>query len=512
MRSKRCCRWTKFRATTSVALFLISSGLTAGTIPFTKEFVDDPVPPGSVITLRFTISPAGVLTDLAFTDDLNASLPGLIATGLPLNNVCGTGSVVSGSSVITLTGGNGRGCSFDVTLAVPANAAEGEYLNTTSGITGNIDGVPAEGDPAQDTLTVEYLNRLTLEKSFLDDPALPGDLVSLEFTLTSLNEGDSATGITFTDDLDASLPGLVAVGLPQADVCGPGSSVSGDSVVTLTDGSLPAAGSCTFAIVVQIPNDASKQAHLNTTSTVEALFDGSLGSGDAASDYLHVGLCTEPDRGDGTTILPPGECAYVWSMQSESLLQWPQAGMQVSARLHQYDCVQPGCETPGGTLGGAQHLFDATVTVEFEGTGELAGFHRVIDMIVAPAAEIDSAPRTLGDPVQSFQTDLLFLQAAYDGFSVGDPDFFAFTLVIQTAPGSTTLTDLGDGTFDVFSYFDALHQFVFTGAITPGPLQGITEEMFDNTRLLAVVPDSTGLIFTDGFESGDTSAWSSTVE
>ncbi|MEJ2084695.1 MAG: hypothetical protein P8Y44_03330, partial [Acidobacteriota bacterium] len=390
----------KLTALVSTIASLLASVLAAGEgVNLSKEFIDDPVPPGAEVTLRFYFIAAGAVSDLSFSDDLDAALSGLVATGLPVNDVCGPGSVLSGTSVITLTGGNGRACNFDVTLMVPAGAAEGDYLNTTSLATGSIDGSPVEGGPAQDTLRVEFIDRIVLEKRFLDDPALPGDQVTLEFTLTSLNEGEAATAIAFSDDLEAALPGLSAVGLPQSDVCGPGSQLSGDAMVTLSNGSLAPAADCTFSATVQIPFSATKGAHLNTTSTVEASFSGSEGGGDAASDYLHVGRCVEADRGDGTTMMPPASCSYVWSMKKESLTFLPTSGIEISARVHQYDCLQPGCEVPGGTLAGTQHEFNAVVTLDIVGTGDLEGFRRTIDLVSAPPVEINSAPRTPGDPV-----------------------------------------------------------------------------------------------------------------
>ena len=56
---------------------------------------------------------------------------------------------------------------------------------------------------------------LAIRKAFTDDPVAPGGTVTLEFTI--LHDEDApgdATGIAFTDDLAAGLPGLAAVGLP----------------------------------------------------------------------------------------------------------------------------------------------------------------------------------------------------------------------------------------------------------------------------------------------------------
>ena len=60
---------------------------------------------------------------------------------------------------------------------------------------------------------------LSLMKSFTDDPVAPGGTVTLEFTLSNLDPSNAASAIAFTDDIDATLPGLMAAGLPMA-ACG----------------------------------------------------------------------------------------------------------------------------------------------------------------------------------------------------------------------------------------------------------------------------------------------------
>lgn len=132
-----------------------------GDLLFTKEFTDDPVAPGDSVTLEFTITASGLFSvaDLAFTDDLDAALSGLVATGLPATDVCGAGSTLSGTSVISLAGGSlaeGGICTFSVTLDVPGGASDGAYVNTTSDLsaTRSDDGaVTVSG--ATDTLDVD---------------------------------------------------------------------------------------------------------------------------------------------------------------------------------------------------------------------------------------------------------------------------------------------------------------------------------------------------------------------
>ena len=58
-----------------------------------------------------------------------------MATGLPMSDVCGAGSEISGTSFLTFTGGNlpaGASCTFPVEVQIPTTAVPGTFLNETS--------------------------------------------------------------------------------------------------------------------------------------------------------------------------------------------------------------------------------------------------------------------------------------------------------------------------------------------------------------------------------------------
>ena len=219
-----------------------------------KEFTNDPVSPGESVNLRFEIlnlSPSGAVTGIAFSDNLDDALTGLVATGLP-SSACG--GTLSGTDTISLAGGSlaaGGDCTFDVAVTVPLDAEAGVYPNTTSSLIAD-SGVT--GDPATDDLVIDLIE---FTKSFQASDAAPGSAVDLQFNIQ--NPGTSANnvvGLTFLDDLDAALSGLVATGLPANDVCGTGSMLDGTSELTLTGGNLLPEGSCTFSVSLQIPFSA----------------------------------------------------------------------------------------------------------------------------------------------------------------------------------------------------------------------------------------------------------------
>jgi hypothetical protein len=204
--------------------------------------------------------------------------------------VCGAGSQISGAGLLSFTGGAvpaGGSCSFSVPLQVPATAPGGAHTNVTSQVTGDVAGFPVSGNAAVDDLMV---NRLTLSKAFAG-PVPAGDMTTLTFTVDNLDVTSGVANISFTDDLDAVVSGMVAVGLPLSDVCGAGSLLSGTSLVTLSGGNLAAAGSCTITVDVEIPSSTAPATYLNTTSEI---FEAGAPAGEPATADLVVEPAVAP--------------------------------------------------------------------------------------------------------------------------------------------------------------------------------------------------------------------------
>ena len=229
-------------------------------------------------------------------------------------------------------------------------------------------------------------------------------------------------------------------------------------------------------------------------------------------------LCQLPDNGSGTVTLPPIGCQFTSPDEVFLIIDGlpPGTTIEMQGTLKDFICCGSGCplctlplapaecETVGGTLGGNGHCFEATLELIVTGTGDLAGYHRNLSVTVF--GEVHTAPRNSGDPVQTFAQVIYQL----DGQLYGDPDFCTFHLLAGTSnslpnSGQCTLTDLGNGNFNVDSFFDITYQIQFEGC--PGsPLDGfmgittatIHLETGEEPPVCEPLPDGSGCVSTAG--------------
>jgi len=301
--------------------FNISSGKAGATLTVNtakilleKEFLTDPIAPGDEAELQFTITNldrANTATDITFTDDLDATLTGLVATGLP-QTVCNGGSI-SGTSLLSFTGGtlgSGESCTFTVSVQIPAGATPGQYANTTSAITGMINGTMETGNTASADLFVQPVPIFT--KNFLSDPVTGGDLVELEFTIKNTSPTFSATDISFLDNISSFLSGTIYTSGFQSGVCGAGSGVTtlpsgGETFINFFGGNLPANGECTFTVTLQIPQDAPAGTYPSKTTDITATLDEQSVTGQPATDELTVIGAVELRKEFADDILQAGD-------------------------------------------------------------------------------------------------------------------------------------------------------------------------------------------------------------
>lgn len=184
--------------------------------------------------------------------------------------------------------------------------------------------------------------------------------------------------------------------------------------------------------------------------------------------------CVVPDDGAGTVSLPPVGCDYLNATQVHKIIDGLPPGTTIElAPIHKnFICRQPGgspthCGLPGGPLSGETENFSSSAQFTLHGTGLLAGLDRTITI---PNVQVftATAPRTPGQPVQSFDTQMQGMQGQ---LPAGDPDFDLLRVTAGNgfglpSPGHTTLTQRPGNTWAVDSFFDITYRIDFIGSDT----------------------------------------------
>ena len=249
------------------------------------KFFDGPVKAGDNVDLTFTLTnlDSAAASDLGFTDDLDAVVSGLAATGLPVAACGGTLSTSNGGSTIILVGASlaaagspGDSCSFPVTLLVPGGAPFGTFTNTTGDL---VQSGISIGDPAVADLEIEPT--IDFSKVFLPDTIGPSSTSLLEFTISNLDSGQLAEDVAFTDVLPAGV--VIATPSSMFSDCADGvlSAPDGGNTISLTGARLGAGATCSVTVNV---TPAAPGVYDNETGELTS----AIGGGGTATATLTV--------------------------------------------------------------------------------------------------------------------------------------------------------------------------------------------------------------------------------
>ncbi len=246
----------------------------------TKSFNPTQIPQGGVSTLTLNITNPNTnvpFTGVAFTDSLPA---GLVVAATPnLSNTCGgTATATAGSGTVSLSGGTlASSASCSVSVSVQGTTA-GVLTNSVT-VSSNEGGT---GNTSQANITV--VAPPTFSKNFGAASIPVGGTTSLTFNIANPNSTVSLTNIAFGDSLPAGLS-TAPLGV-IGSFCGgtvQTGQISGVFFVSLSGGTLPASGSCSFSVNVTGVTPGHK---VNTTGVISATESGNGTTATASIDVF----------------------------------------------------------------------------------------------------------------------------------------------------------------------------------------------------------------------------------
>ncbi len=420
---------------------------------FSKSF-DGPTTATGTAMLTFTITNPGTDTasDIAFTDNLDDVISGLIATSLPAVP-CGAGSEITGIGFLTFSGGElppmGGMCSFAVEVLVPASATAGTYPNITSDL---FQAGLEVADPATADLVIEPPP--TFAKVFSPDAILAGGTSTLTFTIDNSASALAASSLDFTDNLPAGV--VVATPSNASTTCTGGTitALSGSGTISYSGGSVAAGAMCTIDVDV---TSIATGAHVNVTGDLTS----TSGNSGTATDTLTVSPAADLSvtKTDGvTSATPGGSVTYTIVVTNPGPSADPSVGLAdvFPAELTcTYTSVAAGGAT-GNTAAGAGDIADtlsmpagssvtytADCTIAEDATGTLSNTATVAGSVTDPDPGNNSA--TDDDTVLVPDADLGVVKEGPATVTVGEQLTYTLTIT-NDGPSTATMVSVDDPT------------------------------------------------------------------
>jgi uncharacterized repeat protein (TIGR01451 family) len=297
---------------TASATVTVAGGIAAPTI--TKAFAPTSIVVGGTSALSFTITNpnASALTAVGFTDTLPAGV--VVATPNGLTGSCGGGTITAtaASGSISLSGATLAGsasCTFSVSTTA---TSAGSKVNVTGAVTSAEGGT---GNTATSTLTVAGIAAPTITKAFAPNSIVVGGSSTLSITIHNPNASTALTGVAVTD----TLPAGVVVSTPNGltGTCGAGTitATAGSSSISLSGGTLPTSGSCTFSVSVTGNTAGTK---VNVTGAVTSVEGGTGTTATATLTVAGIGAPTITKTFGASTIPPLGTTSLSFTITNSN--------------------------------------------------------------------------------------------------------------------------------------------------------------------------------------------------
>ncbi len=261
------------------------------------DYLASTVRPGEILGLGITIdnSSAQPVTNLTFLHNYIGVIqnPRLMVANASAaqTDFCGvSSSVIDTGSTLVFTGlnlANNESCSVTLEFSIASGTTNQTYVGGVTGVTvvqsSGTYSLPNQNDSFEVSDT-----QLAFSKSFLMNPVAAGGTTSVQYEISNTSSSESVNAIEFTDDLGALVPGLSIVTPSQSDVCGVGSTLSGNGVLALSAGSLGAGESCLLSVDILVPASVAALQINSSTSQITGLSGGVEVSGPIASDRLLI--------------------------------------------------------------------------------------------------------------------------------------------------------------------------------------------------------------------------------
>ncbi|MEK7703205.1 MAG: DUF11 domain-containing protein, partial [Nitrospirota bacterium] len=254
----------------------------AGPPSVAKSFTPSSIGINGTSTLTITLTNANMtnVTGVAFTDPYPS---GVVTVGGTETTNCLSGTVLTTSGSVMLTGGAiAASSSCTVTVTVTSAAAD-SYVNTilANGVTTNFGSNTA---PASATLTVVTPTAdVSVVKTITSsNPVAPGGGVTYQVVVSNAGPS-SADGAVFSDTVPAELLGVTFAcgGATGGAVCGPGANPS-------TIPTLPNAGSVTYTITATAPLTGTISTNTATITPPVGVTDPTPGNNSSTTTTITV--------------------------------------------------------------------------------------------------------------------------------------------------------------------------------------------------------------------------------